>query len=192
MVTVYRAVYGGQCFRVCIDAAPSLGTDDSVLRPGIGRQLNVICGTWSDPFHLEANPTRSDAARCSKVPPSTVFSEESTDGQDHADEGGRSGDCRKDECQCLHAATLRRPWAVEVRRTALGERARPMSAPRRRFRVDWLVLLALVNMLAALVVCLATPIEVLRMSWTGWGWLVSAGAVYAVTIRCRVIGREDR
>jgi hypothetical protein len=64
-----------------------------------------------------------------------------------------------------------------------------MSAPqhRRRVRVDWLVLLALVNMLLALVMCLATPIEVLRMSWTGWGWLVSAGAVYGLVLRARVI-----
>lgn len=69
-----------------------------------------------------------------------------------------------------------------------------MSAPqhRRRVRVDWLVLLALVNMLAALVVCLATPIEVLRMSWSGWGWLVSAGVVYGLTVRARVIRGSSR
>jgi hypothetical protein len=65
-----------------------------------------------------------------------------------------------------------------------------MSVPqhRRRVRVDWLVFVALVNMLAALVVCLATPVEVLRLSWTGWGWLVSAGVVYGLTVRARVIG----
>jgi hypothetical protein len=69
-----------------------------------------------------------------------------------------------------------------------------MSVPqhRRRVRVDWLVLLALVNVLLALVVCLATPLEVLRMSWTGWGWLVSAVIVYGLAVRARVIRGGER
>jgi hypothetical protein len=61
---------------------------------------------------------------------------------------------------------------------------------RQRAQVDLLVLATLINVLAALAVCLTTPLDVLRVSWVGFGWLVSAAVVYLLAVR-RFI-RESR
>lgn len=58
-----------------------------------------------------------------------------------------------------------------------------------KLHVDWLVLVAALNVVVALVVALATPLAVARASWSASlplvGWLATAAIVYLVVLRDR-------